>query len=457
MLGFAWLTLRQAQEALRGGRLEEAQRLLSQPAAQGHRRIGPLLAQLARAFVERGERLLRHDDPEGAWRDLLHAEHLQVADKGVDQLRLALTRLGIAEVRALFQAGELRRADEAVARLRERGVRSPELQVLEDAVKGWLKARDLAEHGNFALALQGVERLRRLILGPVRSLDVFAAELEKRQQDFAGLLVRLHEAADAGRWREVVEVAEQVLALAPQHTEARKARARAWKAIEPVTVAMRPPGANGHDARETAGDRETTNQSSSRYLLWIDGVGGYLICLGSRLTLGQATLDPHADVPLVADVSRLHATLTRDTEGYVLEAVRPVQVNGQDTTRVLLRSGDRVTLGTSCQFQFHQPVPVSASARLDLVSGHRLPIAVDAVLLMADTLVLSGGPQAHVTVPDLKQPVVLFRHKDGLGLRHGGRLSVNGERGGDRALLPAQAIVNGDEIAFALEPVGTRL
>jgi hypothetical protein len=250
-------------------------------------------------------------------------------------------------------------------------------------------------------------------------------------------------------------VAEQVLARAPQHAEARKARARAWKAIEPITVAMRPPGTDGNVQVETNGP--AIDGSPTRFLLWIDGVGGYLVCLGARLTLGQATLDPPADVPLVADVSRLHATLTRDAEGYVLEAVRPVQVNGQATTRALLRPGDRVTLGTSCQFQFLQPVPVSASARLDLVSGHRLPIAVDAILLMADTLVLGSGPQVHVTVPDLKQPVILFRHKDGLGLRHGGRLSVNGERGGDRALLPSQAVVNGDEIAFALEPVGTRI
>ena len=138
------------------------------------------------------------------------------------------------------------------------------------------------------------------------------------------------------------------------------------------------------------------------------------------------------DVPLVADVSRLHATLTRDGEGYVLKAVRPLQVNGQPVTRALLRPGDRVTLGTSCQFLFRQPVPVSTTARLDLVSGHRLPLAVDGVLLMADTLVLGPGPQAHVMVPDLKDPVVLFRHKDGLGVRaaaaaiNGRALTANG-------------------------------
>jgi hypothetical protein len=194
-----------------------------------------------------------------------------------------------------------------------------------------------------------------------------------------------------------------------------------------------------------------------RFLLWIDGVGGYLVCLGGRLTFGQATPDAHVDVPLVADVSRLHATLSRDSEGYVLEAVRPIQVNGQSVTRGFLRNGDRVTIGTSCQFQFRQPVPVSTSARLDMVSGHRLPVGIDGVLLMADTLVLGSGIQAHVTIPDLKEPIVLFRGKDGLGYRHKGSLVINGRKSSERGLLGAQATVHCDEVSFAVEPVGLRL
>src|SRR5262245_59435083 len=108
----------------------------------------------------------------------------------------------------------------------------------------------------------------------------------------------------------------------------------------------------------------------ARFLLWIDGVGGYLVCLGSRLTFGHAAAGERVDVPLIADVSRLHASLTRDAEGYVLEAGRPVKINGQPTSRSLLRSGDRVTLGRSCQFIFRQPAALSATARLDFVSGH---------------------------------------------------------------------------------------
>lgn len=453
MLGFAWLAFRQAQEALKNGRLEEAQRLLGQPGAQGHRRAGELTLQLARAFAERGERHLGRDDAEAAWRDLLQAEALQAADKGGERLRRALTQLGLAEVRALLQAGEVGRAEEVVTRLRQRGVRSPELQVLEEAGKGWVKAQELADRGEFPRAVEHAERARRLLRSnPV--LEKFTKELGRRQEAFGGLVVRLHEAADGGRWPEVIEAAEQALALAPHHVEARKARARAWKAVEPVTVAHNGPveGSAEREAEVLAYEGLTP-----RFLLWIDGVGGYLVCQGSRLTLGQATLDARVDVPLVADVSRLHATLTRDAEGYVLEGVRAIQVNGQATTRALLRPGDRVTLGSSCQLQFRQPVPVSASARLDLVSGHRLPVAVDAVLLMADTLILGDGPQVHVTVPDLKQPVVLFRHKDGLGVRYNGSLSINGQKSAERGLLGPRATVVLGEIAFAIEPVGTRM
>src|SRR5437764_7593061 len=104
MFGFAWLTIRQAQEALKNGRLEETLRLLEQPAARNHRRTGELLVQLARAFVERGERRLAQDQAEQAWSDLLQAETL-AQDKGSDRLRQALVRLGLAELRALLQAG----------------------------------------------------------------------------------------------------------------------------------------------------------------------------------------------------------------------------------------------------------------------------------------------------------------------------------------------------------------
>ncbi len=451
MLGFAWVTVRQAQEALRAGRLEEALGLLNQPTVRAHKRANDLLQQLARAFTERGERHLRHDDAIAAWNDLLKAEQVGVPESSAVRLRQALTRLGIAEVRALLEAGEPGRAAEAIAQLRDRLVNQPELKPMEEAAKDWSLAREFAERGEFAQALDTLEHVRRRLTTPLGSLERYQNQLQERKHAFARLLLNLHEAVAQERWPEVLELSEQVLAIAPQHAEARRVRSRAWKAVEPPTIVV-PPG-----PPQVVIDR-TKLEPVTHYLLWIDRVGGYLICLGNRITFGQATPENAVDVGLLADVSRLHATVLRDAEGaYVLEAHRPVQVNGQAVDRALLKSGDRVTLGTSCQFQFRQAVPVSASARIDLVSGHRLRLALDGVLLMAETLVLGPGQQAHVSMPDLKQPLVLFRHKDGLGVRSGGAMTINGQLVRERGLLEGAATVAGDDFSLSLEPVNRQL
>jgi hypothetical protein len=276
--------------------------------------------------------------------------------------------------------------------------------------------------------------------------------LSQRRRLFSTLLPRLHAAADARKWREALEAAEQVLAVAPRHPEARQVKAQAWKAVEPSTISLALPV-----AQPVAVSRVSErNGPPQRYLLWVDGVGGFLVCLANRVTFGQATPEVAVDVPLFADVSRMHASLTRDEEGYLLEGTRPVQVNGQTVAGALLRPGDRITLGTSCQFQFHQPSPVSASARLDLVSGHRLPLALDAVLLMADALLLGSGEQNHVRLPGVDKSVILYRHKDGLAVRHSGKWTLDGRCAKDPAVLGSGSTVRGEEFAFTLERASAR-
>jgi hypothetical protein len=201
---------------------------------------------------------------------------------------------------------------------------------------------------------------------------------------------------------------------------------------------------------------QSMTQPSHQFLLWVDGVGGYLVCLGNRVTFGQATPENRVDVGLFADISRLHAAVSRDAEGYLLESFREARVNGRSVDRTLLRSGDRVTLGACCQLHFRQPVPVSASARIDLVSGHRLWLAVDALLLMADTLVLGSGAQVHVALPEVRSPLILFRLQEGLGVRYAGSFTVNGKPCRERATLEPGATIASDEFSLTLEPIAGR-
>src|SRR5262249_20248981 len=285
MLGLGWLTVRQAQEALKNGRLEEAHRLLGQSACDGHKRAWELQGQLARAFVERGKRHLEQEEASKAWNDLVHAEQLGPVDGETGVLRQALTRKGLAEVHKLLETGEPGLASDAIAHLRERSVRQPELTLLEEAARDWGEAQELAGRGEFSRALQFADRLRRLLPEPVRALEKFQRDLERGRETLTPLLVELQEAVEKGQWREVVQLSDQVLAIAPHHAEARRARSRAWKVIEPVTVAV---AAHSVPASPPAPPSDGSS-SSSRFLLWIDGVGGYLVCLGNQVTLGQAT------------------------------------------------------------------------------------------------------------------------------------------------------------------------
>ncbi len=210
----------------------------------------------------------------------------------------------------------------------------------------------------------------------------------------------------------------------------------------------------------TVPTQASIQEQLASFALWIDGVGGYLVCLSHRLTLGQAKIESPVDIALLADVSRHHATIQRDAEGYFFEAVRKVQINGQPTTKALLRSADRITLGNSCQLQFWQPVPVSTTARLDMMSGHRFAEPVQAVLLMADTLVIGPETQTHIQVQDMTQPLILYRSKNGLAARWSGNLEINGQTHQERAPLDAEAGANAtlvtEQITLTLERVQRR-
>ena len=203
----------------------------------------------------------------------------------------------------------------------------------------------------------------------------------------------------------------------------------------------------------TAPTLDYLHEQQAPFALWIDGVGGYLVCLSHRVTLGQALTESPVDIALIADVSRHHATIQRDPEGYFLEAVRKVQMNGKKIDKALLRSSDRITLGNSCQLQFWQPVPVSTSARLDIVSGHRFAEPVQAAILMADTLVIGPATQSHIQVPDMTQPLILFRNKNGIAARWPGEMQIAGKTYRDRGPLEPGTTLATEQISLALEKI----
>lgn len=436
----AWLMLRQVEEAIRGGRLQEASHLLEQPEVQGHRKAERLCTALGLAYLERAARRFRQGDWRAAWDDLTEAERRGCHSEKCLRLKAQIQQAALEEVRRMLEAREPRQAVQTAAEIRQRKGTCWELDLLEQAANEWLRAEKLARRGEFGPA---VAVLERLFPANVRAIRDVCREWIERQGEAAEAVGHLQRAVQAQRWREVIEWADRLLGVAPDHVEAAKLRDKAWQALEPPTVvsALACPPRPAAEEEPDDGDR--------RFLLWIDGVGGYLVCLAERVSLGQSAVD----IPLLADVSRLHAYLARDEEAYLLEALRPTRVNDQEVFKAVLNDGDLITLGTTCRLRFRLPVAGSLTARLEFASNHRLPVSLDGVILLAEACLLGPAGQAHIAVPDLNRCVALFRGPSGWGVRMEGEFTVNGAGHREQAMLDLPATVSGTHFRFCLESV----
>ncbi len=516
MLGQWRIILRQAEEAARAGRFDEALALSSQADVADHHHAIQLRGRLAQDLISRSGRRGEADDLTGALEDLALAERLGAAPDALAAARLKLADCVSAEVRADLDLGEPGRVVERIDGLARHKVGGPSLRRTRETAEAWQNALDEARRGEFGRAHDQLDRAERLAGGAASSaLAAARRDVETRQKAAAPKVESLYAALAEGQWGKILNAAESVLETVPEHPAARQARTRAWQQIAaiapssstlpslggrvPQSAANMPsPDLVGPKADAGEGimiiDEHTAPPAPSpfpsevapivwlnpgpkpaqspiprpvarsvesgprgRFLLWVDAVGGYLVCLDDQVVLGRAGHDGTADVPLMGDLSRNHATVVRDGESYVIRAHKATFVNNRAVETAPLRDGDVIRLGTSVELEFRQPSPVSATARLAVVSRHRLPLAVDGVLLMADTCIVGNAPQSHVRAPALPAPVVLYRQGNALWCKATGGFEVDGRACASRAPLTLQSNVLGDGFSFSLEALNARI
>ena len=198
----------------------------------------------------------------------------------------------------------------------------------------------------------------------------------------------------------------------------------------------------------------TFGQSGSRFLLWVDAVGGYWVCLGDEVVLGQPGVPGRVDVSILGDVSGRHARIRRDSEGYVMEAMRDTKVDGHRVEQsALLGDGARIQLGDGVRLAFRRPLALSATARLDFLSRHRTHPSSDAVLLMADTCVLGPKSNSHVVCRDWPCDVILYRQEGELYCRTAGNFEIDGLKHRQSGRIHRNSHIVGDSFSFSLEAI----
>lgn len=469
MLGQWRIVLRRAEEAARGGRFEEAGALASQPNVADHYQLVQFRNRLGLDLIARAARRAEANDAQGAVDDLALAERFAAPPDRLAEARMELAERLAVEVRETLAMGEPARALARIDEMARHKIDDPALQALRELAEAWRDATDEARRGEFGRARELLVRAERLAgssktAAVVKVLAAARADLEIRQKEAAPKVEALYAALANGAWPQALAAAEALVATVPEHPAARRARAEAWRrvaAIDPARPsdwAPRSPGRKPERIEPAESSRPMAESRTAgprgRFLLWVDAVGGYLVCLDDRVVLGRAGETGAADVPLMADISRNHATIVREGGGYRLEPLATTFLNGKSLTEPTpLRHGDIIRLGQSVELEFHQASPISATARLAVVSRHRLPMAVDGVLLMAETCIVGPGRQAHVRAPSMDEPVVLYRQGGSLWCRSRGGFEVDGQPGSARAPLAFNSGVRGGGFSFSLEPV----
>lgn len=195
-------------------------------------------------------------------------------------------------------------------------------------------------------------------------------------------------------------------------------------------------------------------QRTDKFMLWVDAVGGFWVCTADEIVVGQPVRAGTADLPILGDISSRHARIRRDEEGYLIEAIREVSINGQPVQGMAsLSDGNRITLGKGVRMVFRQPHPLSATARLDFVSHHRTQPSADAVLLMADACILGPKPVCHVVCREWRREVVLYRQNGRLYCRSSGRLQIDGVPREGRGPVTRNSHVEGEGFSLSLEEI----
>lgn len=453
--------LKEAETAVAQGRLDDAAKTLTSGDLQTYLPAQQLLADVAAKMAQRAAASAQQGDFEAAWKGLAESKRLagETASWTLSQREVAEAALG--QVVLLLKAGDHERSLVYLHQLQRRDLPAASLTRLREVVRRLDSARKLASRGKFGEADEQLSSALAL-RSDLEFIDTLRQQLRYRAERSRQLEEALHRALATQDYSETLKLADQLLEVAPENRVARDARRRAWAHVGAKvgeSHAQRethhwPGGESGAATREHGPVEEEPRLP--RFMLWIDAVGGYLVCLNHRIIIGQAHPGSPVDVPLQADISRRHACIRREGEGYLVEPVGgSVKLDGKPIDGpALLTDGDELELGDGVRLRFRRPHVLSASARLEILSRHRTQPFVDGVILMAESCVLGPKWQNHVVCRDWKGDVVLYRQEEKLFCRAMESLEIDGQLHDGRGKLGPDSRVVGSDFSLSLELLG---
>src|SRR5947209_6136715 len=208
MLGHWRIVLRQAEEAARLGRYDEALALASRPDVADHRNAVQLRGRLTHELVARAGRRGAADDLAGAIDDLQLAERMGAPPDTLAAARLSLADQVAGEVRTELDAGDPARVLDRVEYLARHKISGPALRRCREVAEAWRSAQDEARRGEFGRAHDQLDRAERLAAGAaLAALAAARRDIEARQKSATPRVEALYQALAGGAMPAILAAA----------------------------------------------------------------------------------------------------------------------------------------------------------------------------------------------------------------------------------------------------------
>ena len=455
----AWFRRKnEIDDAIDAGQLERAIELTSRlgdgKASKTHRQ------QLTEALVQRAQEEAKTDQLPAAWEAISQAVSFADTQQSelVSQTTQQLQQQTISTADAKLQAGQCQQAADLVHLLTERSLSNQQADQIGSVAKLLATIDCLASVGKLEEAIENLKSVRRLY-PELTGLDKRIAEQQERKDQLDSLTDSLQLAALSCKWNDVGQLCDQILELAPEHEIALGAKRHARQRVKrrtsvgsrltnvpeanqdedlliTPTAASSDGNATDSSLRDTAAphrahvsgvastsddaevsepDQDAELLPTSSFLIWVDGVGGYLVCTKPVNFIGQAIGGSSVSIPLQADVRQRHARVETIDGQHLIQPLGDVAVDGREVPvdeSIAIRSGQQISLGDKVRLLYRQDHPLSKTARLDFVSRHRTLPWSDGVILAGQSIILGPNLNNHIFCPNWKSDLVLFRRND---------------------------------------------
>ena len=505
----AWFRRKnEIDDAINAGQLDRAieltNRLGNSSASQNHRQ------QLTEALLERAKEAASNDRLSDAWQAISQAANFAdtLQSELVSQATQQLQQQTLDTADAKLQAGQNQEAADLVQLMKKRSVSNQRGDQISSAASMLTTTDCLASAGKLEEAIESLESVQRLY-PELSGLKERIGVQQERKKQLDSLTDSLQSAALSCHWNDVSKLCDQILELAPQHEIALGAKRHARQRVKrrtsvgsrltnvpeskqddellvtptvsntssvPVNLSLKdtaapqkfggsessinvPEESSGSKdlaSSESSSDQDARVADASSFLIWVDGVGGYLVCTKPVNFIGQAMEGASVSIPLQADVRQRHARVETIAGQHLIQPLGDVAVDGREVPvdeSIAIRTGQQISLGTKVRLVYRQDHPLSKSARLEYVSRHRTLPWSDGVILAGQSIILGPNPNNQIFCPNWKCDLVLFRRNEQWFARCKQEFCVDEQTLANESEIRFDSRVFGDNFSLKLEPV----